>query len=548
LFTLDTKLESLASLYANKIISSQCNKKQPIDDELKDTDKYKEIEVASVKNSNSKSIGCEHIINETIQELKLPSLFQDLGFTQLQSNCAIGTIVAKMIQPSSDIRTYRWLCKTSGINELLGCDFNSISQNNIYRIADKLYENKETIEHHLYTTQKQIFHYEETITLYDLTNTYFEGGAKNIQKAKRGRSKEKRSDAPLITLAIMLDSSGFVRKSEIFDGNIGEPTTFSQMLDKLAVPKKEINLLTRKSLVVMDAGIATEANIAYLVQNNYEYIVVSRKKEKEFDKEQSVPVKLDNKEKIIVRAVKTINEETKEVELVVHSSAKELKESAMLSRIQNLFIEKLTYLKDGLQLKKRIKEYDKVLITIGRLKEQYASIAQHYTIEVHKAKDGNNAVDIVWSEKESMKNKTASNGVYMLRSNCTDMDEATLWKTYTTLTDLEAVFRSLKSELGLRPIFHQRQSRVDGHLFLTLLAYSIVHTIRYKLKQNNINYSWDSIKEILKTSHRVTTSMKCKDGTTLYIRQSEELNDEQKEIYDILNINYKAGKRTTVYM
>jgi uncharacterized protein YbcV (DUF1398 family) len=298
----------------------------------------------------------------------------------------------------------------------------------------------------------------------------------------------------------------------------------------------------------MDAGIATEANIAYLVQNNYEYIVVSRKKEKEFDKEQSVPVKLDNREEIIVRAVKTINEETKEVELVVHSSAKELKESAMQSRIQKLFIEKLTYLKDGLQLKKRVKEYDKVLITIGRLKEQYASIAQHYTIEVEKAKDGNNAVDIVWSEKESMKNKTALNGVYMLRSNCTDMDEATLWKTYTTLTNLEAVFRSLKSELGLRPIFHQRESRVDGHLFLTLLAYSIVHTIRYKLKQNNINYSWDSIKEILKTSNRITTSMKCKDGTTLYIRQSEELNDEQKEIYDILNINYKAGKRTTVYM
>jgi len=157
LFTLDAKLESLASLYANKIISSQCNKKQSIDDELKDADKYKEIEVASVKNSDSKSIGCEHIINETIQELKLPSLFQDLGFTQLQSNCAIGTIVAKMIQPSSDIRTYRWLCKTSGINELLGCDFNSISQNNIYRIADKLYENKETIEHHLYLHKNKSF-------------------------------------------------------------------------------------------------------------------------------------------------------------------------------------------------------------------------------------------------------------------------------------------------------------------------------------------------------------------------------------------------------
>ena len=123
-----------------------------------------------------------------------------------------------------------------------------------------------------------------------------------------------------------------------------------------------------------------------------------------------------------------------------------------------------------------------------------------------------------------------------------------MWKTYTTLTDLEAVFKSLKSELGLRPIFHQKQSRVDGHLFITLLAYSIVHTIRYKLKQNNIHYSWDTIKDILSTTHRVTTSMKCKDGKTLYIRQSEELTNIQKEIYDVLDIRYRAGEITRVYI
>ena len=548
MFPLNKKLESLALEYANKIISSQCNKQQSIADKEEDTNRYKEVDTISIKNSDSKSIGCEHIIYETIQKLKLSLVFQDLGFTKLQINSAIGTIVAKMVNPSSDIQTHRWLCRTSGINELLGCDFNSISQNNIYRIADKLFEHKDTLEQHLYNTQKQIFEYEETITLYDLTNTYFEGGAKNIQKAKRGRSKEKRSDAPLVTLAIMLDSSGFVRKSEIFDGNIGEPTTFALMLDKLAIPKKEISLLSKKSLVVMDAGIASEENIAYLINNNYEYIVVSRKKEKEFNKEQSVPVKLDTKEEIIVRAVKTVNEETKEVELIVHSSAKELKESAMLSRVQNLFIEKLQYLKDGLLLPRRIKEYDKILINIGRLTQQYASIAHHYTIEIHKEKDGKNATDIIWSEKESIKSKTSSNGVYMLRSNCTDMDEKTLWKTYTTLTDLEAVFRSLKSELGLRPIFHQTQSRVDGHLFLTLLAYSIVHTIRYKLKQNDIHYSWDRIKEKLNTTCRITTSMKCRDGTSLYIRQSEEITTEQKEIYDILNIKYEAGETTRVYM
>ena len=116
-----------------------------------------------------------------------------------------------------------------------------------------------------------------------------------------------------------------------------------------------------------------------------------------------------------------------------------------------------------------------------------------------------------------------------------------MWKTYTTLTDLEAVFKSLKSELGLRPIYHQKQSRVDAHLFITLLAYSIVHTIRYKLKEKGIHYSWNTIREIFTNQIRITTSMKCKDGSMLYIRQSSEASQEQKEIYDALGISHRAG-------
>ena len=546
LFEFDKDLESLAQQYAARLILLKA-KKQPLSTE-DENDKYKEIDITSVDNSDSKDIGCEHIIYETIKELELDTKLKDLGFTNVQLNSAIGTIVTKMINPSSDIKTYRLLCGKSGINELLDCDFNKISSNNIYRVADKLYENKDELEKHLYEKQKQIFNYEQTITLYDLTNTYFEGGAKGVQKAKRGRSKEKRSDAPLVTLAVMLDSSGFVRKSEIFDGNIGEPTTFIEMLDKLAVPKKDTNLFSKKSLVIMDAGISSQANIDYLVEQGYEYIVVSKKKDKEFNEDKAVSVKVDKNEQTIVRAVKVVNEETKEVELFVHSKAKELKETAMQTRVQTIYKEKIQYLKEGLPLKRRTKEYEKVLMTIGRLKEKYSTVAQYYNIDIKKDPNSKNAIDITWEEKKSLEDKTALNGVYALRSNCTDMDEKTMWKTYTTLTDLEAVFRSLKTDLGLRPIFHQKQSRVDGHLFITLLAYSILHTIRYKLKQNNIHHSWDRIKEILSTTHRVTTSMRCKDGTTLHIRQSELLNEEQKEIYNILGIKHTAGETTRIYI
>ena len=270
LFEIDKELESLAQEYANKIIALKAKDDAP----KKEEDRYKEIEVATVKNSNPKSIGVENIIYETMKELGLKEKLKELGLTNIQVNSALGTIVAKIANPSSDIATYNWLCKTSGINELLGCDFNQISSSNIYRVADKLNSNKEALEEYLYNKQKEIFEYEETITLYDLTNTYFEGTAKGSKKAKRGRSKEKRSDAPLVTLAVMLDSSGFVRKSEIFDGNVGEASTFKEMLDRLKVDKTA-NLLTtnsNSSLVVMDAGIASQENIDYLVENGLSLI------------------------------------------------------------------------------------------------------------------------------------------------------------------------------------------------------------------------------------------------------------------------------------
>jgi hypothetical protein len=548
LFEIDKELESLAQQYAMRIIASKAKVIKSQEAGEKEKNRYKEIDTTTVKNSNPKQIGVEHIIYEIIKELQLDKKFKDLGFTNIQINSALGSLVAKIAKPSSDIKTYNWLCNISGINELLDCDFNQISSNNIYRVADKLFANKDELELHLYNKQKEIFNYDETITLYDLTNTYFEGSAKDIEKAKRGRSKEKRSDAPVITLAIMLDSSGFVRKSEIFDGNVGEPTTFKEMLDKLNIDKNRNLLTSNKSLVVMDAGIASQENIDYLVTNGYEYIVVSRKKDKQFDESKSTPVKLNNKEEVIVKAQKIVNEETGEIELFIHSQDRELKENAMQKRVQTLFLEKLQYLKDGLTQKRRTKEYEKVIEKIGRLKEKYSSIAQYYSIITTKDPNSANAIDIQWSEKKSLDKKSSINGVYCLRSNNKTMDEKTLWKTYTTLTDLEAVFKSLKSELGLRPIFHQKQSRVDGHLFITLLAYSIIHTIRYRLKKKDIHYSWNTIREILETRDRITTSMKCRDGLMLYIRQSVELNDRQKEIYDALDIKYQAGGVSKVYI
>ena len=551
LFTIEDKeTESLAQQYALQLISISAYS------DNKDDVEYKEIDINSINSVNPKTIGSEYIVYETIKELELPSLFETLDFTPMQRDSAIGTLIAKACSPASDKKSIEWLRDASGAGELYERDYNSISSNSIYRVADTLLNHKDTIEKHLYDKTKELFQYDETITLYDLTNTYFEGGANNIEKAARGRSKEKRSDAKIVTLAVMLDSSGFVKKSTIFKGNVSEPSTLKEMIDGLSSTDIDTSILKpnskeSKTLVVMDAGIASQENIDYLITGGYEYLVVSRKRDKQFNDNKATAVKVDRDDNAIVKAqrveIRDEEDNIQEIELYCHSKPREAKENSMQQRVQTKFTEALDYLNEGLTKPRRTKKYDKVLEKVGSLKSTYSTIAKYYTVDVKKDPNSDNALSVTYKEKIGTDDKSAMNGVYCLRTNNTTMDNKTLWKTYTTLTDLESVFRTLKTELGLRPIFHKTSTRVDAHLFITLLAYTIIHTIRYKLKAKGINYSWSTIRDITQNQVRVTTRAKCKDGQILYLRKSSVPNEKQKEILNALNLNHKAGVTTKVY-
>ena len=145
-----------------------------------------------------------------------------------------------------------------------------------------------------------------------------------------------------------------------------------------------------------------------------------------------------------------------------------------------------------------------------------------------------------------VESKRTEKGVrqYTILTSQADWDEATLWKTYTMLTDLEAVFRSLKTELGLRPVYHQTADRVTGHLFITVLAYHLVHAIRDRLKQVGHNESWSSLRTLLSTQNRVTVSMQCRDGRTVHVRKSTRPEAKQQEIYTALRVKSCPGSTT----
>lgn len=535
LFDEDKEVERLAQWAAARIMLSQQ------DSESGNGVDYREVDLDSIEMSRQRSVGGEHVTLEAAFMLGLDEKLDELGFNTPQKNAAIGTIIGRACHPASELATHGWLVDQSGLGELLDYDFENLGLHHLYNISDQLLYHKEAIEKSLYQREKSLFGFHETITLYDLTNTYFEGVCASNSLAARGHSKEKRNDCPLVTLGLVLDSSGFPRCSHVYEGNVNEPQTLSEMLTDL-----EQGCKTEKPTVVMDAGIATEDNIDWLIAHHYPYLVVSRKKHRRFDEEDSVIVKEDKE--CTVRAEKIFDEKSGETLLYCHSTRREQKDSAISNRFTRRMEEDLQKLHNGLSKKRCLKNYDKVLVKIGRLRQKNAKVSKQYTISVTKDNTNNNATAINWHRKPAAETTDTFPGVYCLRTSHSDWDEKTLWNTYTMLTDLEAVFRSLKSELGLRPVHHQIARRVSGHLFITVLAYHLVHSIRIRLKQRNIYNSWATIRNILSSHNRVTVSMLCKNGSTVHVRKSTRPEAAQQEIYSALGVQQYPGRtiKTTI--
>ena len=489
------------------------------------------VDVESLELERPRTVGVEHVGLWAMERLGLGRLLEGLGFNGRQRAVAVGSIIGRMGQPGSERASWRWLCERSGLGELLEVDFEAMSLMRLYRVSDALMAHREAIEKHLFEQVTELFGLGHTVTLYDLTNTFFEGEAADQPKAQRGHSKEKRSDCALLTLGLVLDGSGFVRRSEVFAGRVDEDKTLEPMLKALHAPAD--------ALVVMDAGIATEDNVAWLRDNGYRYLVVSRQRTRRFDPERSIAIETRSHHKVHLH--KEVDADRGEVRLYCYSEERAKKEEGIARRLAERFESELRKLHEGLSRPRTRKGLDSVWQRIGRIRERCRGAGQHYTVDVVADPHSAKAVAVTWKHKPLAGTMLTHPGVYCLRSNVHDWDPQTLWRTYTMLTDLEAVFRSLKSELGLRPIFHKTQNRSDGHLFITVIAYQLVQTIRRRLAEHGENASWTTLRRILQGQHRVTASFRRKDGRTLHVRKATRAEQPQLKIYAALDLDPAPG-------
>lgn len=530
LFPYAENLERLAQKYASQVIqrlSDNPPKEKGCADEKTE---FMSIDVNSIETSDPRTVGNEHLLLQMAEQLQLSKQLRAIGLSETDLAIALGTIIARAVAPDSERATHFWLCNTSGIGELLDFDFGKSSLKKLYKISDKLLQHKDWLERHLEHIESKFHGYKSTIAFYDLTNVYMEGQAKKNPKAAYGVSKEKRRDCKLVTLGLVMNEHGFLSRTSILPGNASEPKTLEEMIQKLDVQSSLF-----KPTILLDAGIATEDNLSWLRKNGYTYVVCARQNAPSDDLEgELVPV--GDRHNFVKAALIKGDVESDERWLYCESQAKALVAEGMKQSFKARFEEDLKNISDGLAKKKARKKLQFVHERIGRLKERHKRISGGYEINIIASEDGKTACKVEWKViEEKMSAKLA--GHYLLRTNLLNMDARELWQLYNTLRGVEDAFRFMKSSLGLRPVYHQYEHRVDGHLWITVLAYHLIQNCIYQLNKNGITNQWQTIRKILSNRVRVTTQATAETGKTLYYRSTTRANADQMVIYRTLGLS-----------
>lgn len=508
-------------------------KKKKID--LPDEAKRKQtrlVDIESIKHRDVKEIGSEWLGLQILQQLRLPDYLLSIGWSEEKVQLTLTQIISRAVYPASELETTSWIRENSAVCEITGYPVEKITKDVLYANALSLYEIKDRLEDHLSIRTNELFDIHDKIVLFDLTNTYFEGSMGGSQIARRGKSKEKRSDAKLIVLALVINPQGFIKYSNVFQGNTADCTTLACIIGKL---RKQTSKSAQRAIVVIDAGIATEDNLKLIVQEGYDYVCVSRKSLKDYqtikDKE-ATQIKTRQQDLLDVHFVK--HPQSADVYLKVKSPGKVLKETGMKSLFESRFEQELERIKEGLTRKHVTKMQGKVHQRIGRYKQKYPSVSKYYNIQVSNNEKGI-VTDIKWHKDPQLYNQTVESlGVYFIRTSL-DMDqEQNLWDIYNTIREVEQSFRTLKTELDLRPVYHKTDKASIAHLHLGLLAYWLVNTLRHQLKRAEINSCWKQIVRIGNTQKMVTTSGINQQNIIIQVRKCSEPSIALRKIYQAL--------------
>jgi transposase len=500
-----------------------------------------DFDLEEVEVEEAREAGAVHVGHQIWQRLGLDEILDGAGFGHKTRILSKIMRLNRLIEPSSELAMSEWV-RRSALEDILKEDFgplNELNEDRLYRNMDRLYGKRAPIEAALREKEMTLFSLKESILLYDLTSTYFEGLCLSNAKAKRGYSRDSRPDCKQVVVGLVLDGDGFPKAHEIFAGNRSDPTTVAEMLGVL-----EKRLGKKKdAIVIVDRGMANDENLSTIRKAGYHWLVAARQPERvcyfeqfedqagwqEIVREPSPRNEGQHKMRVLLKPAHS--PDSSQSVALCWSEGRTEKDRAIRQK------QEIRFLADTEKLRKRIvagrlRTPAKIYEAIGRLKERYPRVARYYLIAYDEQKS-----ELSWREDQQRKQKAESlDGSYLLKSSRNDLSAEDIWRNYTLLTRVEAAFRSIKSPLCERPIFHRLERRVETHIFLCVLAYHLLVCIERAFLDQGIHTSWETLRRQLSTHQVVTVRLPTADGRILTIRRDTRPEKIHGEIYRVLRV------------
>jgi transposase len=435
--------------------------------------------------------------------------------------------INRLCEPTSELAVEeRWYPATA-LDDLLGIAEGKVNDTRLYRCLDRLIPHKTKLERHLRQRYGELFATTFDVLLYDLTSSYVEGEAEKNPMMRRGYSRDHRGDCKQVVIALIVNEDGFPLSYETFDGNRADVTTLETVIRMV-----ERKYGKARRVWIFDRGIISEENLKALRKRDGQYLVgTPRAKLKQFEKQL-----LDGEwEKIRpdVEVQRVTTPSGDETYILCRSTARKAKETAMRNRVSTSMEKALG------QLEKRIasgklKDRSKIERMLGKIQARHPSVNDLYKVAVQEKSDG---LRLEWKLIEERRAwRDAREGAYLLRTNLKEERTEELWKKYIQLTEAEAVFRALKSELAIRPIFHQKEHRVKAHILVAFLGYALWVTFKHLLKRKSSDLSPARALALLSTLHSADIILPTTDGREIRLRRITTPNPEQQLLLNQLGI------------
>jgi transposase len=486
--------------------------------------------------------GPVHVGHQMWRALTLDAILAAAGLSARARLLTEVMTLNRLVSPAAEHAMPDWIRRTA-LGDLLRVDFATLSDEALYRNLDRLHPQRAVIEQALAARERTLFNLADTIYLYDLTSTYFEGQCPHNPQAKRGYSRDSRPDCKQVVIGLVLDPEGFPKAHEVFDGNRQDRTTLDAMLATLEQRTGRAGGAT----VVIDRGMAFAENLAEIQARGHHYLVASRPGERlahldafeedtgwtEVHRPSSPRNPAQRKTHVVIKRRMV----GAEVHLLCRSDGRTEKDRAIRDTHEARFLTDLRKLQARVATG-RLRAADKIHEALGRLKERYPRVARYYELAYEPATRA-----VTWTEHADKRAKARDlDGTYILKTDRQDLTDEEVWRLYMLLTRVEAAFRAMKSPLMERPIFHHLEHRVQTHIFLCVLAYHLLAAIEKRCLDQGLHTSWATLREQLSTHQVVTVVLPATNGRLLKIRKASTPEPMHREIYRTLQIPHEVMK------